>query len=124
MNQQAGPAEAIDWRDGCTPVSRRYGDAYFSHAGGLAEVRHVFLAGNALPERFRPGFHIAELGFGTGLNLWGALIAWRAAGVAGPLRFTSFEAHPLAAADMARALAPFPEAAALAAPFQIGRAHV
>lgn len=105
-----------DWRPDGVPVSRRFDDPYFSLAGGLEETRHVFLAGNGLPGRFRPGFRIAELGFGTGLNLTAALIAWRAAGLAGPLRFTSFEAFPLTADEMARALAAFPEAAAVAAP--------
>ncbi|QYK41907.1 MAG: tRNA (5-methylaminomethyl-2-thiouridine)(34)-methyltransferase MnmD [Paracoccaceae bacterium] len=113
----AEPAPVLDWRDGVIPVSRQFDDPYFSLAGGLDETRHVFLAGNGLPARFRPGFHIAELGFGTGLNLMAALIAWRSAGVAGVLRFTSFEGWPMAAADMARALAAFPEALAVAAPF-------
>ncbi len=110
-------SEGIDWRDGVTPVSRRFDDPYFSVTDGLAETRHVFLSGNDLPERFRPGFHIAELGFGTGLNMLAALIAWRGAGIAGPLRFTSFEAFPLPADEIARALAVFPEAAAVAGPF-------
>ncbi|MFT4152095.1 MAG: tRNA (5-methylaminomethyl-2-thiouridine)(34)-methyltransferase MnmD [Paracoccaceae bacterium] len=107
----------LDWRDGTVPVSTRFDDPYFSLADGLAETRHVFLAGNGLPGRFRPGFRIAELGFGTGLNMLAALIAWRAAGVEGPLLFTSFEAFPMAAADMARALDAFPEARAVAGPF-------
>lgn len=106
----------IDWIDAAVPVSLRFDDPYFSLAGGLEETRHVFLAGNGLPERFRPGFHIAETGFGTGLNLLVTWIAWRAAGVAGTLRFTSFEAWPMAAPDMARALAAFPEAASVAGP--------
>jgi tRNA U34 5-methylaminomethyl-2-thiouridine-forming methyltransferase MnmC len=106
----------IDWRDEVTPVSRRFDDPYFSVTDGLAETRHVFLSGNDLPARFRPGFHIAELGFGTGLNLLAALIAWRGAGVAGPLRFTSFEAFPLTAGDFPRA-GGFPEPAAVAGPF-------
>jgi tRNA U34 5-methylaminomethyl-2-thiouridine-forming methyltransferase MnmC len=113
-----GPAgldpAGLDWRDGRVPVSRRFGDPYFSLADGLAETRHVFLAGNALPGRFRPGFRIAELGFGTGLNLCAALIAWRAAGVPGRLCYTGFEADPLPAAAIARALAAFPAAAAVA----------
>ena len=108
--------EGTDWRPDGVPVSRRFDDPYFSLAGGLEETRHVFLAGNGLPGRFRPGFRIAELGFGTGLNLMAALIAWRQAGVPGPLRFTSFEAFPLMADAMARALAAFPQAAAVAAP--------
>ena len=43
----------LDWR-GAIPVSRRFDDPYFSLAGGLAETRHVFLAGNGLPRRLRP----------------------------------------------------------------------
>lgn len=108
---------ALDWRDGAIPVSQMFDDPYFSLAGGLDETRHVFLAGNGLPARFAPGFHIAELGFGTGLNMIAALIAWRASGTAGPLRFTSFEAFPMTAPDIARALAAFPQAAAAAGPF-------
>ncbi len=112
-DQQAG----IEWRDGRVPVSRRFGDPYFSVTDGLAEARHVFLGGNDLPRRFRPGFCIAELGFGTGLNMLAALLAWRGAGVGGRLRFTSFEACPMSAADMARALSAFPGMTEIAAPF-------
>lgn len=107
----------LDWTDGGTPVSRRFDDPYFSIRDGLAETRHVFLAGNGLPERFCPGFHIAELGFGTGLNMLAAWQAWQDAGVAGPLRFTSFEAFPMQADDMARALEAFPDMSERAAPF-------
>ncbi|RWR11401.1 tRNA (5-methylaminomethyl-2-thiouridine)(34)-methyltransferase MnmD [Paenirhodobacter populi] len=103
---------ALDWRDGITPVSTRFDDPYFSLAGGLAETRHVFLEGNGLPARFRPGFAIAELGFGTGLNLIAAAIA---AGDV-PVRFTSFEAFPMSGDEMDRALSAFPEAHAFAAP--------
>ncbi|MFC2969947.1 tRNA (5-methylaminomethyl-2-thiouridine)(34)-methyltransferase MnmD [Acidimangrovimonas pyrenivorans] len=113
----SGEKAELDWRDGTVPVSTRFDDPYFSLAGGLAETRHVFLAGNDLPARFREGFHIAELGFGTGLNMLAALIEWRAAGMPGRLRFTSFEAFPMAAEEIARALAAFPEAAAVAGPF-------
>lgn len=98
----------LSWRDGAVPVSERFDDPYFSIHNGLAETEHVFLAGNGLPERFAPGFHIAELGFGTGLNMLAAWQAWEAAGLEGPLRFTSFEAFPMAPADMARALEAFP----------------
>ncbi|MGO4914319.1 tRNA (5-methylaminomethyl-2-thiouridine)(34)-methyltransferase MnmD [Pseudogemmobacter sp. W21_MBD1_M6] len=112
-----GQRAEIDWRDGTLPVSTRFDDPYFSAHNGLEETRHVFLAGNGLPDRFRAGFHIAELGFGTGLNLFTALIAWRQAGHTTPLHFTSFEAYPMDAADMDRALLSFPEAHAVAAPF-------
>lgn len=111
-----GMGDGIDWTEGGVPVSRRFGDPYFSLGDGLAETRHVFLAGNGLPGRFRAGFHIAELGFGTGLNLLAALIAWREAGVAGPLRYTAFEAFPLTAAETEAALRAFPEALAVARP--------
>ncbi len=113
----AGQTAELDWKEGHTPVSRRFDDPYFSVQDGLAETRHVFLGGNDLPARFTPGFHVAELGFGTGLNMLAALIAWRGAGAAGPLRFTSFEAYPMTADDIARALDAFPEAAAVAGPF-------
>lgn len=114
----AAPLQSAEltWRDGVVPVSTRFDDPYFSLQGGLEETRHVFLAGNGLPGRFAPGFRIAELGFGTGLNLMAALIAWRQGGVAGPLRFTSFEAYPMTADQMDRALSAFPEARALADP--------
>lgn len=103
---------ALDWRDDAIPVSTRFDDPYFSLANGLNETRHVFLSGNDLPARLRPGFHVAELGFGTGLNLLAlALIAGDV-----PIRFTSFEGYPMSAAEMDRALGAFPEAHAIAAP--------
>ena len=101
--------DRVLWREGDMPVSQRFDDPYYSLENGLAESRHVFLAGNDLPARFAPGFHIAELGFGTGLNLIAARAAWRAAGITGPLRFTSFEAFPMPPADAMRALTAFPE---------------
>ena len=58
----------VDWRDSGVPVSRQFDDPYYSLDDGVAETRHVFLDGNALPARFVDGFHVAELGFGTGLN--------------------------------------------------------
>ncbi len=103
----------LDWRDGTIPVSRHFDDPYFSAHDGLAETRHVFLAGNDLPARLHPGFQVAELGFGTGLNLLALALA--NPGLA--IGFTSFEAFPLPAADIARALAHFPPARAVAEPF-------
>jgi tRNA U34 5-methylaminomethyl-2-thiouridine-forming methyltransferase MnmC len=96
----------LDWRDETIPVSRVFDDPYFSLGGGLAETEHVFLAGNGLPGRFRDGFQIAELGFGTGLNLLATLAAHTGPG---HLLYTSFEAFPMPATDMARALSAFPE---------------
>ncbi|MGK7753531.1 MULTISPECIES: tRNA (5-methylaminomethyl-2-thiouridine)(34)-methyltransferase MnmD [unclassified Roseovarius] len=97
----------LEWRDGDVPVSTRFDDPYFSLENGLAETRHVFLGGNDLPARFRDGFHVAELGFGTGLNFLTALQAWRAEDVSGTFHFTSFEAFPMAPAQITRALSVF-----------------
>ncbi len=105
----------IEWRPGDLPASIRFGDPYFSLDDGLAEARHVFLSGNDLPARLCPGFGVAELGFGTGLNM--LALALVAKGLTGPIRFTSFEAYPLSAPEIARALTAFPEANMVAGPF-------
>ena len=97
MNQPS-----LTWTDTDTPVATAFDDPYFT--GGLEETNHVFLTGNDLPARLRDGFHVAELGFGTGLNLLALAQVWQGGGT---LLFTSFEAFPMAAPDMARALAPF-----------------
>lgn len=102
-------SDQIEWRDGDVPVSTKFDDPFFSLDNGVAETEHVFLAGNDLPARFVDGFHIAELGFGTGLNLLVAWDAWERAGCSGTLHFTSFEAFPLSTADMMRAHAGFPD---------------
>ncbi|GAA6161682.1 tRNA (5-methylaminomethyl-2-thiouridine)(34)-methyltransferase MnmD [Ruegeria sp. HU-ET01832] len=101
----------LTWRDGQIPVSDRFDDPYFSLQNGLEETWHVFLAGNDLPARFAPGFRIAELGFGTGLNMLTVWSAWEKSGQTTPLTFTSFEAYPMVRDDMSRALAAFPELA-------------
>jgi len=111
-----GNPPELEWRDGIVPVSLRFDDPYFSLENGLEETRHVFLDGNDLPSRFSPGFHIAELGFGTGLNMLAAWQLWLASGQDGALRFTSFEAFPMSGADMARALGAFGAMARHAAP--------
>lgn len=100
----------VTWREG-VPVAERFQDPYFSLANGLAETGHVFLDGNRLGARLRDGFQVAELGFGTGLNACAVALLWRRMGAPGLVRFTSFEAFPMAAEDMERALAGFPEVA-------------
>ncbi|RMA42587.1 tRNA (5-methylaminomethyl-2-thiouridine)(34)-methyltransferase MnmD [Rhodophyticola porphyridii] len=100
--------EAVDWQDGDLPVSTLFDDPYYSLEDGLAETRHVFLSGNDLPARFAPGFRVAELGFGTGLNFLTTLDAFRRAGVGGLLHFTSFEAYPMPLEQMKKALSRFP----------------
>lgn len=108
MHEQS-KSTALEWRQDRIPIATRFDDPYYSLDDGLAETEHVFLAGNHLPTRFRAGFHIAELGFGTGLNMLAAWSLWRQAAIPGPLRFTSFEAYPLSRSDMARALAQWPQ---------------
>ena len=112
MNDQLDHASIV-WRAQNVPISAQFDDPYFNISDGLAETRHVFLAGNNLPMRFGRGFHIAELGFGTGLNLLAVWCAWRKAGVGGALRFTSFELQPMGLDDMARASTAWPELATL-----------
>ena len=107
----------LQWREGGVPVSTRFDDPYFSLAGGLAETRHVFLAGNDLPQRLRPGFHVAELGFGTGLNLLALAELARV-----PIRFTSFEAFPMDQDQLTQAHDAFPELAELSAALRQGYA--
>ena len=119
MGEFGKPAE-LEWRDGRVPIARAFDDPYFSLDDGVAETAHVFLAGNDLPARFRDGFHIAELGFGTGLNVLVAWRAWLDAGVGGVLKFTSFEGFPLAVEAMEQAHRAWPELADLSRVFLDG----
>src|SRR5512134_740339 len=85
------------------PVSERYRDVYASRDGALGQARHVFLGGNALPERWcgRDQFVILETGFGLGTNFLATLQAWRAdRGRPRRLHYVSVEKHPLAAEDL------------------------
>ena len=98
----------VEWRSGGVPYSKHFRDFYYSAHGGLEESRHVFLRGNGLPGRFTDGFRIAEIGFGTGLNLLAALDSWIANGIRGELNYTGFEAFPLPPGAMRRSLGAFP----------------
>lgn len=102
----------LDWKDGSTPISGRFGDVYFSRVDGLAEARHVFLEGAGLPDawRGRKMFVIGETGFGTGLTFVATWKLWR--GTAGPdarLHYLSVEGYPLTADHLLASLAPWPE---------------
>ncbi|WP_298910484.1 tRNA (5-methylaminomethyl-2-thiouridine)(34)-methyltransferase MnmD [uncultured Psychrobacter sp.] len=98
------------------PVSGEFGDVYFSHADGLAESRHVFLAHNQLPERLanladKQCFTIAELGFGTGLNFLATWQLWRQLRTQQPhlasarLHFITTEKYPIPLNDLTQILA-------------------
>lgn len=101
-----------------TPRSSQFDDVYHSVHGGLAQARHVFIAGNDLPQRWqkRDRFVILETGFGLGLNFLATWQAWRDDRQAcRRLHFISVEKHPFSAADLAQAQAAWPELADLAA---------
>jgi tRNA U34 5-methylaminomethyl-2-thiouridine-forming methyltransferase MnmC len=106
--------DAIVWHEGDMPFSTRFGDHFYSRENGLAETRHVFIAGNRLLERWQAqnNFHIGELGFGTGLNMLTTWQAWKAQRRSGQnLTLTSFEKFPLDSETLNRALANWPELA-------------
>lgn len=101
-----------------TPVSERYGDIYYSAAGGHAQARHVFIDGNGLPERWQSKayFVILETGFGFGLNFLATWLAWREDPQrCHELHFVSLEKHPFRVEDLACAHAAWPEFAPIAA---------
>lgn len=94
------------------PYSTAFGDHFYCRTDGRLECGHVFLAGNGLPERWRTTdrFRIGELGFGTGLNACETWRQWRLTRRSGAmLHFTSFELHPMARAEIDRALSHWPE---------------
>lgn len=92
-------------RDGDgVPRSPDFGDLYHPRQGALAQARHVFLAGNDLPARWRgrERFVILETGFGLGNNFLAAWNAWQDdADRCRQLHFISIEARPLARDEMA-----------------------
>lgn len=107
------PQASLEWHEG-QPYSPQFGDVYFSRESGLEETRHVFLRHNQLVERWQTlkqsCFTIAETGFGTGLNF---LCTWQLWAQTAPaqarLHFISLEKFPLSHADLARALALWPD---------------
>ena len=84
----------------------RFQDIFFS-SNGIEETRHVFIEGNDLPTNFKENFHIGELGFGTGLNLFVALQLWRERCPDSILQYTSFEIAPLPSKVITEALEEF-----------------
>lgn len=100
------------WAEDGSPRSGRFDDVYFSKEDGLAESRAVFLAGCDLPNAWagRRHFTVAELGFGTGLNIVALLDLWqRERPAAGHLHIVSVEGFPLSRDEAARALSAWPE---------------
>lgn len=114
----------LDWQciDGIEiPVSKAFGDVYFSKDNGLLETRHVFLNGNNLSTRLSElsnyeYFSVGETGFGTGLNI---LALWQLWQQVRPdnhshLHAISVEKFPLTRSDLIRALKAWPELGTLA----------
>ncbi len=111
----------LNWNEQGTPVSRAFGDVYFSNDNGLEETRYVFLGGNGFPQRFaehpRDLLIVAESGFGTGLNfltLWQAFDAFQREQPDATLKrlhFISFEKFPLTREDLTAAQQHWPELA-------------
>jgi len=102
---------SLRFHDG-TPYSEAFGDVYHNAAGGIAEKRHVFLAGNALPARWagRERFVILETGFGAGLNFLLTLQEWRRdPSRCSRLHFVSIEKHPFSLQDLRTLHARYPE---------------
>jgi len=87
-----------------TPWSDRYQDVYHAAQGGPEQARHVFLAGNDLPLRWRhrERFVIAESGFGLGANFLVTWAAWRDDPArCERLHFVSVEKHPFRREELA-----------------------
>jgi tRNA 5-methylaminomethyl-2-thiouridine biosynthesis bifunctional protein len=106
----------LSWTPEGAPRSGRFDDIYFSREGGLDETRAVFLEGCGLPDAWagRRCFTVAELGFGTGLNILALIQLWRAhRPPRGRLNIFSVEGYPLARDEAARALAAWPKLADL-----------
>lgn len=114
----------LDWHcvDGIdVPVSKQFGDVYFSKDNGLLETRHVFLNGNDLPTRLAAlapfeYFCVGETGFGTGLNILALWQLWQQVRPDNQshLHAISVEKFPLSKTDLCRALRAWPELKPLA----------
>ncbi|HET7524564.1 MAG TPA: FAD-dependent 5-carboxymethylaminomethyl-2-thiouridine(34) oxidoreductase MnmC [Burkholderiaceae bacterium] len=105
MSEPLRPAR-VDFSDAAAPRAPDYDDVYHPRGGAFAQARHVFLAGNGLPQRWalRRHFVILETGFGLGHNFLATWAAWRD----DPQRcehlwFLSVDKHQLLATDMRRA---------------------
>lgn len=100
------------------PYAQAYEDCYFSASGGLEQARHVFLAGNDLPERWQDrDFVILETGFGIGLNFLCTLQAWQAL-PGRRLHYVAVEKHPFRLDDLKMLHPRWPELAPFAAELQ------
>ena len=110
------PESEISFDDRGLILGDAFHDSYFSRDNGLEETRIVFLKGCGLPEAWRSQSHftVAELGFGTGLNVLATWDLWRNTRQPGQiLHFITTEAFLMAADHAAKAHAHWPELADL-----------
>lgn len=108
---------SLAFADDGTPYSEHFGDVYHAQQGAIGQSRHVFLAGNGLPQRWQgcERFVIVETGFGLGLNFLVTWAAWRDDPArCARLHFVSIEKHPFTADDLTTLHARWPELAPLA----------
>jgi tRNA 5-methylaminomethyl-2-thiouridine biosynthesis bifunctional protein len=122
MSEQMQPIELAKVSfDADTPVSDRFQDSYFMRGRGPEESQAVFIDASQLTQRFssltdRDLFVIGETGFGTGLNCLLAARCFLDQAPAGArLHLISAELHPLAIADLRRALSHWPQLSKLGA---------
>ncbi|MFC0402456.1 bifunctional tRNA (5-methylaminomethyl-2-thiouridine)(34)-methyltransferase MnmD/FAD-dependent 5-carboxymethylaminomethyl-2-thiouridine(34) oxidoreductase MnmC [Paraburkholderia rhizosphaerae] len=117
MTASLTPATLVFRTDG-TPYSALHDDIYHSAAGAFAQAGHVFLNGNALPERWRRRriFTILETGFGLGVNFLATWAQWRTDPArCERLHVVSIEKHPFSQADLRTAHAAIVADASIAA---------
>lgn len=111
MYKAIRPARLSLSEDGI-PTAEDYGDIYFNPQGQADEVRHVFIEGNDLSERWQgiDRFCIGETGFGSGLNLFTAWAAWQQYSTPrGRLHWVSVEKHPIRREDLQAIYQAWPE---------------
>jgi tRNA 5-methylaminomethyl-2-thiouridine biosynthesis bifunctional protein len=110
------PEPEISFDDRGLILGDAFHDSYFSRDNGLEETRIVFLKGCGLPEAWRSqsDFTVAELGFGTGLNVLATWDLWRNTRQPGQiLHFITTEAFLMTVDHAAKAHAHWPELADL-----------
>ncbi|MEZ5663874.1 MAG: tRNA (5-methylaminomethyl-2-thiouridine)(34)-methyltransferase MnmD [Burkholderiaceae bacterium] len=126
---EAPDRATVVWSDTGQPRSPRFGDVYRSLGedgqGGLAQARHVFLAGCGLGAadggaliraqwHGRDAWRVLENGFGLGLNFLATWLAWQLdPGRPRRLFYEATEAWPPTADDIRRSAAPFAAVAGL-----------
>jgi tRNA 5-methylaminomethyl-2-thiouridine biosynthesis bifunctional protein len=104
MSMPLQPAR-IDFSDASAPQAIDFGDVYHARGGAFEQARHVFLAGNGLPQRWagREHFVVLETGFGLGHNFLATWAAWRDDDArCAHLWFLSLDKHPPRLDDLRR----------------------